>query len=217
MKRGGVLLTLWVVVAFTAIGVGTWALSLVGGRINDRSVQPLSQSDIQNQLADERSAGTTPAPSDPGSGTTSDPTSGSAPNPRPTVPTGGERGLRTDGGSIVASCSNGKVKFLSWSPAPGYWYDDSMRNGPADVLKVEFKSDVAEKVEGYVSCVNGTPTLSLDDSSHGGSSGGSGGSGSGGTPSSGTSGSSGGAATPSRTSGGGHGSDDPSGDDHGGR
>lgn len=233
MRRGGVLLALWVVVAFAAIGVGTWALSLVGGEINDQAAAPLSSADIDQRLNADRvgQVGTEPsrAPSE------TQPTA-TAHSGDPATTTGATRGLSTAGGTVVATCrgSSADVVYLvSWSPAPGYHADHGVLRGPAPTATVVFESDVADDLVVTVRCVNGMPTKSVsaeadDHGDRGSDAGGAGGTGGGatgattGATSGGTSGGSstsgGGTPTPSPTDDhGGHGADDPPGDDHGGR
>jgi hypothetical protein len=236
MRRGGVLLALWVVVAFTAIGVGTWALSLVGGEINDQAAAPLSSTDIDKGLNADRVGQGGGHSSDPSpTGTAGRTGQGAAAAERPT------RGLSTDGGSVRATCrgTSADLAYLeTWNPALGYRVDGVLR-GPARTASIVFESDVKDDLLLTVRCVNGMPTkdvkVEADDhgggrhrggsddattasggspATPGGTSGGtSGGSGSGG-------GSSGGSPAPTPTptdDHGGHGTDDPPGDDHGGR
>jgi hypothetical protein len=114
----------------------------------------------------------------------STPSTGPAP-----AATAGEQ--TTVGGTAYASCDGG-VPVLASAPSPGWSVDDSPKAG-----QVEFENG-GQKVEVRVTCVDGAPSFSLDDSA---------------SP----------AVSPpaSSTAGGddrgGHGADDPAGDDSSGR
>ncbi|HEX5497298.1 MAG TPA: hypothetical protein VFX70_22270 [Mycobacteriales bacterium] len=134
MRRGGILLTLWLVVAGTAIAVGTWALSLVGGEISNRAVSPLSNAAINDGLradrADDSDTTIGPQTSDPGT------TPGAIVHP-----------LNTAGGTINVNCQQGNLAYIvSWSPAQGYRADDDMVRGPATTARMAFEADKSAKV-----------------------------------------------------------------------
>lgn len=131
MRRGGVLLTLWMVIAGTAITIGTWALSLVGGEISDQTIAPLSDSQIARNLRADRSG--------------DDAVVGNAVTPTPSFldvgRPGPPRAFSTPGGTINARCAEGKISVVSWSPAAGYRYGDHSTTGPVPILDLSFEPD----------------------------------------------------------------------------
>ena len=169
MRRGGVLLTLWLVVASSAIAVGTWALSMVGGEINHQTVAPLSNSAIDAKLRADRVGDdglTDPALMAGPTGTAG--TAGTTDRTDAAVST---RVLSTPGGTIVADCQNGDAHLVSWIAAQGYRADGHMVRGPAPSAVLKFESDTSE-MTAIVRCVGNAPTVSVvvDSDHHGGAS-----------------------------------------------
>lgn len=163
MRRGGLLLTLWLAVAGSAIAIGTWALSLVGGEISNGAVEPMSQTDVDRQLdravADQGNGS--------GSGGQVTPTGPNVtPGATPTA-TSADPGttLATAGGWIVASCQSGQVFLHKWSPAQGYRIDDVAYDSGRAVVK--FESERAADVVATVWCQQGRARVSTATREHG--------------------------------------------------
>lgn len=168
MRKNGAFLILWVTAAVAVISIGAWGISTIGGEVSDRATKPLSNSEINGALDQS-----TPDPS-----TTSPPTSSSPPStgtPSPDPRGDATQVLTSSGGSVTASCANGKATLESWSPAAGFHTDDIIR-GPADRVQIQFESDVVEDIVVSVRCVNGRPTATTlsepddhgdDDGDHG--------------------------------------------------
>lgn len=168
MRRGGVLLTLWLVVAGMAIATGTWALSLVGGEINNQTVEPLSNAAINRNLQADRADQADQA----GDGLVTVPEVTGPTN----APGAVTYNLTTPGGGIVANCQGNLAYLVQWSPAPGYradFSDEDTVRGPAPVARLKFEADKSSAVAEIIAsvrCPGGVPkvTVTTDDDHHGG-------------------------------------------------
>ncbi len=178
---------LWSAAAIVVVGVGTAAVSAASGTGSN----VLSANDIRRELSSS-----TPAPSQ------SSGSSGPAGSVNPATSSAASQMVNTSAGSVVASCAQGQVSILRWTPASQYRTDDNVSRTPAASATITFESDTKDDVQVVLHCENGTvkfkTVVEADD--HGGQRG----------------------ATPSPTAsddhgGGGGGTDDPPGDDHGGK
>jgi hypothetical protein len=147
----------WLAAAVLTTTVAVTAVNSINDAIFDRSDRPLSERDVTNLLAESPSA----SPNGPAS---SAPPSQPAPQPSVAAET---HLLRTDGGTIVASCSGvatgAAVTLHSWSPVPGFQVDHLVR-GPASVTSLRFKARRGGgDIRVQVACSAGTPRLSVVD------------------------------------------------------
>jgi len=126
---------LWLVAAATATAVGLVAVSAIGTDIFGAGQDPLSQSEVDDLLANRP--------------TSSPPTTTSSSPPPPADTT-----TATAGGTVISRCEGGLVRVRSASPAQGFQVDsdDDVEDHPS----VKFKSGEQE-IEVRLRCVNGTP------------------------------------------------------------
>ncbi|QDP95967.1 hypothetical protein FOE78_08690 [Microlunatus elymi] len=132
----------WLVAASAATAVGALAVEAIGSGIAGTGAEPLSMAEIEQQLATAPAAAS-PIPSrtpSPGEGASSDVS----------------QVIGTDGGTVLARCSDGLAELINWSPRQGYETDD-VRRGPATVANIQFETDDLE-INVRVSCVSGVPT-----------------------------------------------------------
>ena len=139
--------------AAAATGV-TLALSALGSGLFGTAGQTLSAAQVEQQLAQ---AG-------------SEPSAAAAGSPKATAQ-GGTPGVKnTSGGSALVRCTR-QGAILTATPWQGYSADD-LRQGPAQVVSVSFRSDSAE-VYVAASCATGQPRFTVSTESRGGHGGGS--------------------------------------------
>lgn len=137
---------LWLVAAAAATTVGLFAVGAIGTDIFGASTgDPLSQSEVDAQLARSTPPSTTTTP--PLSSTPPAPTT-SAPPPAKTET------VHSTGGTVWARCAPGGVEVVGYTPAQGYQVD-SENEGIDDHPHVRFRSGKAE-VEVRLRCVGGT-------------------------------------------------------------
>jgi hypothetical protein len=129
----------WLVAVAAATAVGIAAVNVIGSGIAGSGPRPLSQSEVEAQLA---VTPTTTAPPATPSATTS---TGAV--DQPTV-------IPVQGGTIIARCAPGGVAVLSATPAQGYQV--SSKQEVDDHPKVRFISGRTE-VEVRLRCVAGAP------------------------------------------------------------
>lgn len=141
----------WLFAALAATGVGVAALGALGTGIVGEAARPLSQQDVERELA-RVSATASPSPSPSAS------PSGLA------TPVSGPVVLAGAGGTVTARCyADGKAGLDSWSPRQGYQVEDVER-GPARAAEIQFETGDSE-VKGKIRCVSGRPVArwSQDD------------------------------------------------------
>jgi hypothetical protein len=157
-----------------AVAGAITAVRLIDSLTLSPGSRPLSTADVRKSFASQMASRPLARPSHvastaPGSGAT------------PTSPTRSSP-FSSTGGTVLASCSDGKVTLTGLIPGDGYGTDGELA-GPAASAWVRFKSAAAE-VTVTVTCVNRQPSFSQasDDRGGGGSGrrGGRGGSGGGG-------------------------------------
>ncbi len=133
---------LWLVAAATATAVGLAAVAVIGTDIFGAGQDPLSQSDVDELLADRTAPPPTTAP------TTSPTTAASSP--------AREKTTVTEGGTVIARCTPTRlVEVLSTAPAQGYRVDpddDDLDDHPS----VRFRSGDRE-IEVLLRCAGGVP------------------------------------------------------------
>jgi hypothetical protein len=149
----------WLVGAAATATAATAALGALGAGLAGPGSRPMSQADVQRELSAGGPSGSPPAltsdqPSHDGSHTVGSATA---------LPTSGTRVLSTVGGTIVAQCSGGQVKLVSWIPAQGY-RTDGATPGPANSAWVKFKAGRSERLV-TVTCAGDQPkeVIATDD------------------------------------------------------
>jgi hypothetical protein len=156
----------WTVGAVAAVGVGLLALSLIGDGLSTRAGQPLTPDAVARE-ASTLPTGVAPSGSTPSGSGPAEPESppGNTPSnaPASTVPAAPptpaahpvDRLITSRGGSAIARCTGDTAYLVSWSPEPGYRYDNLDR-GPATEVRVRFRAGEI-RVRVSVTCVAGVP------------------------------------------------------------
>ncbi|MFI7125388.1 hypothetical protein ACIBQ1_06810 [Nonomuraea sp. NPDC050153] len=147
MKR---LVLAWAATAVVATGAAVAVLALLGTGLTGDSGHVLSQAEVSAAL--NTAAQRTP----------SDAVNAATPTSTGTPPqTAQGRLIRTEGGTVIASCAGDLVTLRSWSPAQNYSVD-SVEPGPARKAKVEFEPEEGAEVELKIECSEGRPVAGLD-------------------------------------------------------
>ncbi|MFI7692160.1 hypothetical protein ACIBQ6_24030 [Nonomuraea sp. NPDC049655] len=128
MKR---LVLAWAVTAAAATGAAVAVLGLLGTGVTGTSSRVLSGPEVRAALSTATARAATPVPR--------------------TSARAQDRLMRTEAGTVIASCSGGLVTLRSWSPAQGYSVD-GVQPGPAREAKVEFEPEDGEEVELKIFC-----------------------------------------------------------------
>jgi hypothetical protein len=161
LRRVLVSVAAWTVGAVAAAGVGLLALSLIGDGMSTRTGQPLTPDAVAREVS-SAPVPTTPSAASPGRGAPSAavspagatssriPAPAEAPAARPT-----ERLFTTSGGTAIVRCTGTRAYLVSWSPNPGFGFDNVER-GPTDRVRVRFRSH-DQKVDLRATCVGGVP------------------------------------------------------------
>ncbi|MFI7462539.1 hypothetical protein [Nonomuraea sp. NPDC049646] len=133
MKR---LVLAWAVTAAAATGAAVAVLGLLGTGVTGPSSRVLSGPEVRAALSTATARAATPMPR--------------------TSARAQDRLMRTEAGTVIASCSGGLVTLRSWSPAQGYSVD-GVQPGPAREAKVEFEPEDGEEVELKIFCTPDGP------------------------------------------------------------
>ncbi|MER6576871.1 hypothetical protein [Nonomuraea sp. NPDC001023] len=133
MKR---LVLAWAVTAAAATGAAVAVLGLLGTGVTGTSSRVLSGPEVRAALSTATARAATPMPR--------------------TSARAQDRLMRTEAGTVIASCSGGLVTLRSWSPAQGYSVD-GVQPGPAREAKVEFEPEDGEEVELKIFCTPDGP------------------------------------------------------------
>lgn len=160
--------TIWLLLAGAAVAGMFSVLSGIGSGTSGDQPHALSPGEISSELASPtREPGTTrqSAPERSTGNSTAGPSARHSTAPRTKAPhsqaphTSPHRTAKqTDGGTVVASCTNGTARLDSWSPAPGFETDDVHR-GPATVVSIEFEGDDRPDYLVTARCRNGKPAI----------------------------------------------------------
>jgi hypothetical protein len=150
VRKGLVIAASWVAAVAAGAVLGVATISTVAGS-TERS-RPLSQREVSGRLSQTpqvSQGATTPSRSEPVQ--------------PPTATAGAARQyFTTSGGSLWASCADGRVTVETTTPRPGFRLDGSDR-GPANEAWVRFKVDVehghATEYHVTVTCIAGVPQL----------------------------------------------------------
>jgi hypothetical protein len=149
---GGVVL--WLVAAAAATAVGLFAVGAIGTDIFGPGQQPLSQSEVDRQLA-ESSPPTSSPPSPPAA------TTATTPPPTATTPAARTTTVRAVGGTVWARCAPGGVEVVGATPAQGFGVE-SDDDGVEDHPKITFVSGERE-IEIRLRCAGGTVTHTVEE------------------------------------------------------
>lgn len=189
-NRGLLVVLGWLVAVAVAVVVGLAAVDALGRGIVEPASQPLSSSEVSDQLA---GVGASPVPSAASSATSSpsaSPSSSSAsgastapsaqaapgggqappvapppapppPPPAPPAPPAGETKVTsTDGGTVVSRCEAGLATIRSASPAQGFAVE-KFDQEPDDSPQVRFESE-SLRVDIEVRCSGNTPVVEVE-------------------------------------------------------
>lgn len=142
MARRLIITAGWLAAAILAALVGLLAVNVIGDGLTSPIAQPISQDQVQRELATLPSS-SPPAPAPPS----------------PTKATAEPLSKQTRGGTVVARCDGDNPVIVSLSPAQGFEMHE--RHG-ADA---EFRgtSDNHDRVKIAVSCSGSGPTVSVRD------------------------------------------------------
>ncbi|WP_052745886.1 hypothetical protein [Allosalinactinospora lopnorensis] len=159
----------WVAAAAIAIAASISAVGIAQGGLLSTPSQPLSDEEVQEELA-QAPAGASEGSPEPTAGTPA-PEGSPVPEEQPTgqlgsVPDGTAPGgeneavFPSDGGAVLARCSEGMAELVWWVPEQGYRIEEVVQ-GPAPYVEVEFEGGELE-VEYSVTCVDGKPQASIE-------------------------------------------------------
>ncbi len=144
---------LWLVAAAAATTVGLFAVGAIGTDIFGASTQqPLSQSEVDRQLAD-----TTP----PATTTTPPPTTPPTTAPPDTPAAGRTYSVHSAGGTVLARCAPGGVEVVASTPAQGFQTEHE-DDGVDDHPKITFVAGERE-IEIRLRCAGGTVTHTIEE------------------------------------------------------
>ncbi len=147
MARRLIITAGWLAAAVLAVLVGLLAVTLIGGGLTSPIAQPLSQSEVERDLAAQPSRPPSPSPTPSASATKSPSTA--EPLSR-----------RTRGGTVVARCDGGTAVIVSMTPAQGFEVHE--RDG--DEGEFRSTSDNHDRVKIDVSCAgSGRPVVTARD------------------------------------------------------
>lgn len=146
----------WLAAAVLAVLVGLVAIRLIGDGITSQGIEPMSQAEVERQLAAVPSA-----PPVPSSAPSSVPSS--APQPSPST-AGNSGSWLNDGGTVVARCIDGRIEIVSMSPALGFETHEWETGPQDDEAEGEFRSltDNDARIKVDVRCdASGEPQISV--------------------------------------------------------
>jgi hypothetical protein len=161
---------LWLIAAAAATLVGMFAVGAIGADIFGPDQQePLSQSEVDRQLAESSTGPTSPTTTDPPSSTTTTTTppatSKPAPPPatsKPRPPAAQPTVIPSAGGTVFARCAQGGlVEVIQSVPAQGFQIHSS-DDGLDDHPSIKFRSGDRE-VEIRLRCRGGQLTNEIKD------------------------------------------------------
>jgi hypothetical protein len=145
MARRLIITAGWLAAAILAVLVGLVAISVIGDGITSPLTRPLSQAQVERELAGASPAATVaPAPA----------------TSAPETP----RSFRTAGGTVVARCDGGRATIVSMAPAQGF----SVHERDGDEGEFRGVRDDHDRVKVEVTCRGGTPSAEVrEESGHG--------------------------------------------------
>ncbi|MEU4220706.1 hypothetical protein [Actinoplanes sp. NPDC026623] len=163
----------WIGVAVLAVLVGLAAVRVIGDGLTSDAGRTRSAAEVARELA-ARATPTTgdgPASTGPAAVAEPEPTPAETSAPAATAPTGGGRApsaglrsFRTQGGTVVARCRDGRVEIVAMSPLAGYAVHERDQ-GPRAQAEGEFRgaADDHDRVKVRVSCAGDQPVLAERD------------------------------------------------------
>ena len=152
MARRLIITAGWLAAAILAVLVGLVAISVIGDGITSPITRPMSQSDVERELAAQPTASRSASPSPSPSSAPSPSTSASAPRSFPTA-----------GGTVVARCVDGAALIVSMSPAQGFEMHEHDGGPQDDGAEGEFRGivDDHDRVKIEVTCGSGAPEIAV--------------------------------------------------------
>ncbi|RNL85699.1 hypothetical protein EFW17_06925 [Halostreptopolyspora alba] len=168
----------WVAAAAVAVAASVAAVSVARGGLLSHPAQPMTDQEVQEELAEGPPPASPTPTGDPadgggnesGDGSPSPATSHSPTGAQPSgqlgsVPDDADSGeneavFPSDGGTVLARCADGVVELVWWVAEQGYSIDD-VTPGPAPEAEVEFEGGGGE-FELSVSCADGEPHASVE-------------------------------------------------------
>ncbi len=165
-------MVLWLAAAAAATAAGLFAVGAIGTDIFGASAQePLSQSEVDEQLAESGRQSEPPgssASAAPTSAPTTSPTSTRTTQPSPTtrttdpaVPPAKSSVVHSAGGTVLARCAPGGVEVLGATPAQGFQVE-SDDDGIDDHPKITFVTGERE-IEVRLRCTGGKVTHTVEE------------------------------------------------------
>ncbi|PRX96375.1 hypothetical protein [Allonocardiopsis opalescens] len=155
MKRHSTLVVAgWFACAVLAVAVGVGAVNLLGSGITDTAVQPMSETDVERELA-VANASSPPPSAAPSAPAESSPAPSGSPSAGAATPPSNIRVFEERAGTVEVSCSGGMAAIDWLAPAQGYEIE-SRQDGPAEQVSVEFDGDDDEMLI-VVGCSGDTP------------------------------------------------------------
>jgi hypothetical protein len=154
MARRLIITAGWLAAAVLAVLVGVVAISVIGDGITSPITRPLSQSEVERELAEA-----TQVPSEsPPTSLPPTPPSPTAPSPTASASASAPRSFSTSGGRVVARCVAGEAVIVSMSPAQGFAVHDGEGGAEGEFRGI---SDDHDRVKVDVSCRAGTPDVEV--------------------------------------------------------
>jgi hypothetical protein len=150
---------LWLVAAVAATAVGMTAVGAIGTDLLGSGSTPLSESEVDAQLASRR-ATTTTAP--PTTSTARQPGTATRSSPAPPARAGRDTTTTTAGGTVISRCARGGVQVLQAVPAQGFQVDSADTDEVDDHPSVKFRSGERE-IEVRLRCAGGRPHAEVKD------------------------------------------------------
>jgi hypothetical protein len=146
-RRWALAIGAWLAAAALATAASIWAVDSLRSGLFGPSDAPLTEAEV--------AAESTAAPSPP-------PLPSTLPSTSPaSAPPDTTRALSIEGGSLVASCADGRATIDSWIPGSGFEADHVLR-GPAEAASLRFKARKGGgDVRLRVTCAAGVPQLTL--------------------------------------------------------
>ncbi|WP_431433609.1 hypothetical protein [Actinophytocola sp.] len=153
---------LWAVAAAAATAVGLFAVGAIGSDLYGADAQkPLSQSEVDQRLAETTPPGrTTTSPRSSPPTTTTPPATTTS--PATTTPPAKTAVIHSAGGTVWARCAPGGVEVLGSTPAQGFEVEPDDDARVNDHPKITFLAGERE-IEVRLRCSGGTVTHTVED------------------------------------------------------
>ncbi|OLF17958.1 hypothetical protein BU204_09110 [Actinophytocola xanthii] len=155
---------LWLVAAAAATAVGLTAVGAIGTDLLGSGSTPLSESEVDAQLASRRADTTTPPPTSPPPTTSASrpPASPGRTSPPKQRESARSTTTTTPGGTVISRCAPGGVQVLQATPVLGFRVDSDDTGRVDDHPSVKFRSGERE-IEVRLRCAGGRPQAEVED------------------------------------------------------